>query len=63
MAASSIPDSFLQKPTEELLFLVQHPELYHPSLVAEAGRELRRRGRACRPPYPGGHCCPRVCLP
>ncbi|MCA8829192.1 TonB-dependent receptor plug domain-containing protein [Hymenobacter pini] len=41
---SSSSDSFLQKTTEELLYLVQHPELYHPALVAEAGRELRRRG-------------------
>ena len=41
----SVPsDSFLQKTTEELLYLVQHPELYHPELLAEAGRELRRRG-------------------
>ncbi|GAB2767535.1 hypothetical protein HNQ93_000043 [Hymenobacter luteus] len=44
MATSSAPDSFLQKTNEELLYLVQHPELYHPALVAEAGRELRRRG-------------------
>lgn len=46
MATSSAPDSFLQKTNEELLYLVQHPELYHPALVAEAGRELRRRGAA-----------------
>ncbi|MBX0292931.1 hypothetical protein K3G63_20985 [Hymenobacter sp. HSC-4F20] len=44
MAAASTPDSFLQKTTDELLYLVQHPELYHPALIAEAGRELRRRG-------------------
>ncbi|WP_426490771.1 hypothetical protein [Hymenobacter sp. 102] len=44
MSASS--DSFLQKTSEELLYLVQHPELYHATLVAEAGRELRRRGVA-----------------
>ncbi|RSK46844.1 hypothetical protein [Hymenobacter rigui] len=41
---SSSSDSFLQKTTEELQYLVQHPELYHAALVAEAGRELRRRG-------------------
>ncbi|MET4106720.1 hypothetical protein [Hymenobacter sp. UYP22] len=41
---SSSSDSFLQKSSEELLYLVQHPELYHATLVAEAGRELRRRG-------------------
>lgn len=46
MATSSAPDSFLQKTNEELLYLVQHPELYHPALVAEASRELRRRGAA-----------------
>jgi hypothetical protein len=44
MSASS--DSFLQKTSEELTYLVQHPELYHATLVAEAGRELRRRGVA-----------------
>ncbi|GGG56507.1 hypothetical protein [Hymenobacter glacieicola] len=59
MAASSAPDSFLQKPTEELLFLVQHPELYHPSVVAEAGRELRRRGTSLPPtPAPGPAATP-----
>lgn len=41
---SSSSDSFLQKSSEELLYLVQHPEFYHATLVAEAGRELRRRG-------------------
>ena len=46
---SSSSDSFLQKTTEELLYLVQHPELYHAALVAEAGRELRRRGAAPAP--------------
>ena len=44
MSASSSSDSFLQKTTEELQYLVQNPEFYDPSLVAEAGRELRRRG-------------------
>ncbi|GAB3227233.1 hypothetical protein GCM10027346_10370 [Hymenobacter seoulensis] len=44
MSAPSTPDSFLQKSDEELLYLVQHPALYHPALLAEASRELRRRG-------------------
>lgn len=44
MASPSASDSFLRKTNEELLYLVQHPELYHAALVAEAGRELRRRG-------------------
>ncbi|WP_139920234.1 hypothetical protein [Hymenobacter sp. DG01] len=53
MATSSASDSFLQKTTEELLYLVRHPELYHPALVAEAGRELRRRGAELpKPPAP-----------
>ncbi|RSK36231.1 hypothetical protein [Hymenobacter metallilatus] len=49
---SSSSDSFLQKPTEELQYLVQHPELYHAALVAEAGRELRRRGATIAKPAP-----------
>lgn len=44
MSTSPSSDSFLLKTTEELQYLVQHPELYHPELIAEAGRELRRRG-------------------
>ncbi|MBT9394299.1 hypothetical protein KLP40_14095 [Hymenobacter sp. NST-14] len=44
MPTFSSTDSFLQKPTEELQYLVQNPSFYDPSLVAEAGRELRRRG-------------------
>lgn len=44
MSTLSSSDSFLLKTTEELQYLVQHPELYQPELVAEAGRELRRRG-------------------
>ncbi|MBD2714919.1 hypothetical protein KBK19_07725 [Microvirga sp. STR05] len=46
MAASSSPESefFTQKTDAELLFLAQHPELYHPDLVSTARRELRRRG-------------------
>ncbi|QNH63367.1 hypothetical protein [Hymenobacter sediminicola] len=46
MAASSSPESefFTQKTDAELLFLAQHPELYHPDLVNTARRELRRRG-------------------
>ncbi|OWP63189.1 hypothetical protein CDA63_10050 [Hymenobacter amundsenii] len=38
------PDSFLEKTTAQLQYLTQHPELYHEAVVAEAGRELRRRG-------------------
>lgn len=49
---ASSPDSFLQKSTDELHYLVQHPELYHPELVAEANRELRRRGAAQPRPTP-----------
>ncbi|RPD50414.1 hypothetical protein DNI29_06380 [Hymenobacter sediminis] len=53
MASPSASDSFLQKTNEELLYLVQHPELYHAALVAEAGRELRRRGVGLpKPPAP-----------
>jgi len=53
MSAPSSSDSFLLKTTEELLYLVQHPELYHPELLAEAGRELRRRGATVpRPAQP-----------
>ena len=44
MASEATPDSFLQKTDAELLYLVQHPELYHPALVAQARQELRRRG-------------------
>ncbi|UYZ63425.1 hypothetical protein [Hymenobacter weizhouensis] len=46
MAANAAPDSLLQKSDDELLYLVQHPEFYHPDLVFRAGRELRRRGVA-----------------
>lgn len=36
--------SLAGKTDTELLFLAQHPELYHPDLIAAALRELRRRG-------------------
>jgi len=42
--SSSNPEFFTQKTDAELLFLAQHPELYHPDLVTTARRELRRRG-------------------
>jgi len=43
---STLPpsDSLSQKTDSELLFLAQHPELYHADLITAARRELRRRG-------------------
>lgn len=45
-------DSLSQKTDGELLFLAQHPELYHADLIAAARRELRRRGISPDPAQP-----------
>ena len=42
--ANSTDDFYHQKTDAELQFLVDHPELYQPSLLEAARRELRRRG-------------------
>ena len=42
----SIDDFYHQKTDAELQFFVEHPELYQPSLIDAARRELRRRGVA-----------------
>lgn len=51
---STLPpsDSLSQKTDNELLFLAQHPELYHADLIAAARRELRRRGISPDPAQP-----------
>ena len=43
---SPIIDFYQQKNDDELLFLVQHPGQYEPSVVEAARRELMRRGAA-----------------
>lgn len=40
------PDLFTQKANPELLYFLQHPELYHPDVVTAARQELQRRGVA-----------------
>jgi hypothetical protein len=42
--SNSASDFYQQKTDAELLFFVEHPEHYQPSLIEEARRELRRRG-------------------
>ena len=42
--ADSTDDFYHQKTDAELQFFVDHPELYQPSLIDAARRELRRRG-------------------
>lgn len=37
-------DFYHQKTDAELLFFIEHPEYYQPSIIEEARRELRRRG-------------------
>jgi hypothetical protein len=37
-------DVFLQKTDDELRYLVEHSEFYHPALIMAATQELRRRG-------------------
>ncbi|MBH8560575.1 hypothetical protein [Hymenobacter negativus] len=44
--ADSITDFYHQKTDAELQFLVENPDYYQPDIVAEARRELRRRGVA-----------------
>ncbi|MFD2785420.1 hypothetical protein [Hymenobacter rubripertinctus] len=44
LSPAASPDSFLEKTTAQLQYLTQHPDLYHQTVVAEARRELRRRG-------------------
>ena len=46
-------DFYHQKTDAELLFFVEHPDYYQPSLVAAARQELRRRGVA--PSAPVAH--------
>ncbi|GAA4053325.1 hypothetical protein GCM10022409_45300 [Hymenobacter glaciei] len=48
--ADSIDDFYHQKTDSELQFFVDHPELYQPSLIDSARRELRRRGVALAAP-------------
>jgi len=47
--ANSIDDFYHQKTDAELQFFVDHPDLYQPSLIDAARRELRRRGVAPAP--------------
>jgi hypothetical protein len=48
--ATTSPDAFHQKTTDELQFFVQNPGFYHPDLVRAASLELRRRGIVPAPP-------------
>ncbi len=48
----SDPDFLTAKADAELLYLVQHHELYHPDLVNVARRELQRRGLSPDPATP-----------
>ncbi|MDB5270991.1 MAG: hypothetical protein JWP58_4031 [Hymenobacter sp.] len=48
----SITDFYLQKTDAELQFFVENPDHYQPDIVAEARRELRRRGVALPQPAP-----------
>ncbi|WP_375434469.1 hypothetical protein [uncultured Hymenobacter sp.] len=52
MATLPPSDSLSQKTDGELLFLAQHPDLYHADLIAAARRELRRRGISPDPAQP-----------
>ncbi|OUJ71944.1 hypothetical protein [Hymenobacter crusticola] len=47
--AANPADSFRQKTEAELRYLIQHPEFYHPDVVAAARRELHQRGFDTRP--------------
>lgn len=51
---SSVPPSgsLTEKTDAQLLFLAQHPELYHADLINAARRELRRRGVSPDPAQP-----------
>ncbi|WP_035560537.1 hypothetical protein [Hymenobacter sp. IS2118] len=44
--SDAAPDFYHQKTDAELLYFVEHPNLYQAALVDEARRELRRRGVA-----------------
>ncbi|GAB2846512.1 hypothetical protein [Hymenobacter ruber] len=50
--ADSISDFYHQKTDDELRFFVENPDHYQPDIVAEARRELRRRGVALPQPAP-----------
>ncbi|GAB3849831.1 hypothetical protein GCM10028822_14250 [Hymenobacter terrigena] len=50
--ADSITDFYHQKTDDELRFFVENPDYYQPDIVAEARRELRRRGVALPQPAP-----------
>jgi len=50
--AAFIDDFYHQKTDTELQFFIDHPELYQPSLIDAARRELRRRGVAPVPLAP-----------
>ncbi|HEX8424770.1 hypothetical protein [Hymenobacter sp.] len=52
MSALPPSDSISEKTDAQLLFLAQHPELYHADLIAAARRELRRRGVSPDPAQP-----------
>ena len=50
--ADSISDFYHQKSDAELQFFVDNPDHYQPDIVAEARREMRRRGVALLQPAP-----------
>ena len=50
--SDSVTDFYQQKTDAELLFFVEHPAHYQPSLVESARRELRRRGVTVAVPIP-----------
>ena len=52
MAGLPPSDSLTEKTDAQLLFLAQHPELYHADLIVAARRELRRRGISPDPAPP-----------
>jgi hypothetical protein len=48
--SDSATDFYHSKPSSELLYFVEHPDLYQPSVVEAARRELSRRGVALPAP-------------
>jgi hypothetical protein len=52
MSDLSSANSLAEKTDAQLLFLAQHPDLYHPDLIVAALRELRRRGIHPEPTRP-----------
>lgn len=52
MSDLSSSNSLTEKTDAQLLFLAQHPDLYHPDLIVAALRELRRRGISPEPAQP-----------